>query len=72
MEQGASNHGRVRVLLDGSIGVTLAGCEHGFTLAEALGLANAIIFTCVDSETRNMRDSTPDHPAHPLTCEAAG
>jgi hypothetical protein len=58
-----SNHGRVRVIKrhgpndEDGYGVTLAGTEHVLLLSEALGLANALIFTAVYGEERNMRDN---------------
>ncbi|MEJ0046986.1 MAG: hypothetical protein WDN04_13355 [Rhodospirillales bacterium] len=49
-------HGRVRIEPDdpeGRIGITLCGTQHCLSIEQALGLANAIIYTCVDHKERN-------------------
>ena len=61
-----TTHGRVRAVGKGPdelpefIGVTLSGSEHLLPVKDALGLANAIILTTVDSEARQMQERSDD------------
>jgi len=63
-----TTHGRVRAHADSGlrgneteIGVTFWDREHVISINDALGLANAIIMTCVDGKQRNMRDKMNEH-----------
>ena len=55
-----ANHGRVRMKL-GGIAITLGDVEHILTMEEACGLANAICYTAVDREERNMLTCTREN-----------